>query len=220
MSAVSVSAAAAVADCVAFVSGLAAALGDDIDLVPLLHDLVAPQLELAVGDAFAGLDVVLVAVPGAHEMRFGVRKVHPLRGLIRHDPLFDLGDDQPLAGRPALVQAVVAVGVELAAVLEHADLGVADEHDAAIPVPEFRCLSDKLFGHGYPAPPVTSSVAGTAAQARSELCDVILHPLWRRQHASDASAGLHASFRGPSAAREPGIQRLDNGFRARAFGAP
>src|ERR1700722_15577415 len=86
-----------------------AALRDDIDLIPLLHHLVAAQLELAVGDAFAGLDVVLVAVPRADEVRLGVGEIHALRGLVGHDPLFDLGDDQPLAGRAALVQAVIAV---------------------------------------------------------------------------------------------------------------
>src|ERR1700742_4522531 len=44
-----------------------AALRDDIDVVPLLHHLVAAQLELAVGDALAGLDVVFIAVPRADE---------------------------------------------------------------------------------------------------------------------------------------------------------
>src|SRR5262252_2823899 len=47
-----------------FVAALtAAALRTDIDLVPLLDHLVFAQLELAIGDAFACLDVVLIAVP-------------------------------------------------------------------------------------------------------------------------------------------------------------
>src|SRR5215472_5356791 len=125
-----------------------AALRDDINVVSLLHHLVAPQLEPAVGDAFAGLDVVLVAVPGADEVGLGVREVEALRGLVGHDALFDLGDDQPLAGRAALVQAVIAVGVEFAAVLEHADLGVAHEHDPAVAVLELRRLANELLGHG------------------------------------------------------------------------
>src|SRR5689334_9105696 len=124
-----------------------ALLRDDIHVVSPLHDLVAAQLELAVGDAFAGLDVVLVAVPRADEVRLGVGEVEALRGLVGQDPLFDLGDDQALAGRAALVQAVIAVGVELAAVLEHADLGVADEHDAAVAVLELGCLANELLGH-------------------------------------------------------------------------
>src|SRR5262249_44292557 len=79
---------------------LAVALRDDINVVSLLHHLVASQLEPAIGDAFAGLDVVFVAVPGADEVGLGVREVEALRGLVGHDALFDLGDDQPLAGRP------------------------------------------------------------------------------------------------------------------------
>src|SRR5262249_16348990 len=122
-----------------------AVLRDDIHVVSALHSLVAAQLELAVGDALAGLDVVLVAVPRADEVGLGVGKVKALRGLVGHDPLFHLGDDQALAGRAALVQAVIAVGVEFAAVLEHTDLGVADEHDAAIAVLELGCLANELL---------------------------------------------------------------------------
>src|SRR3979411_1117132 len=108
-----------------------AALRDDINLVSLLHHLVAPQLELAVGDAFAGLDVVFVAVPRAHEMRFGIGEIQALGGLVRHDPLFHRGDDHAFAGGSALVQAIIAVGVEFAAVLEDADLGGAHDHNKA-----------------------------------------------------------------------------------------
>ena len=63
--------------------------------------------------AFAGLHVVFHAVPGTDEMHLGVGEVEPARGLVGHDPLLDLGDGQPLAGRPALMQAEIAVGVEL-----------------------------------------------------------------------------------------------------------
>src|SRR4051812_2555135 len=124
-----------------------AALRDDIDLVSLLHHLVAPQLELAVGDAFAGLDVVFVAVPRAYEMRFGVGEIKTPGGLVRHDAFFHRGDDHAFAGRSALMQAIIAVGVELAAVLEDADLGIAHEHDPAVAILEFRGFTNKLFGH-------------------------------------------------------------------------
>ena len=69
-------------------------------------------------------------------------------------PLFDLGDGQALAGRPALVQAVIAVGVELAVVAKDADLVIADEYDPAVAILEFRgscrqisqpCASPPLF---------------------------------------------------------------------------
>src|SRR4051794_39791385 len=69
-----------------------AALRGDIDVIPFLHDFVLAQPHLAVGNAFPGLHVVFHAVPGADEMQLGVREVKPARGLVRHDPLFDLGD--------------------------------------------------------------------------------------------------------------------------------
>src|SRR5258708_3553260 len=126
----------------------AAALGDDINSVLLLDHLVLAQLELAVGHAFAGLHVVLVAVPGTDEMHLGVREIHPARGLVRHDPLFDLGDGQALAGRSALMQAEIAVGEELSLVPEHADLVVADKNDASVAL-----LALPAFTHPLSRPP-------------------------------------------------------------------
>src|SRR5262249_14080150 len=93
---------------------LAAALGDDIKLVSLFHQLVFPQLQLPVGDALAGLHVVFHAVPGADEMHLGVREIESLRCLVGTQPLLDLGDGKALAGGAALMQAEIAVGVELA----------------------------------------------------------------------------------------------------------
>src|SRR5437868_4320722 len=46
----------------------AAALGEDINLIPFFDHFVFAQLELAVRHALAGLHVVLVAVPGTHEV--------------------------------------------------------------------------------------------------------------------------------------------------------
>src|SRR5262249_185506 len=54
-------------------AGLVAALGDDIDLVSLLHHRVFPQLHPAVGDTLARLHVVFHAVPRAHEMHLALR---------------------------------------------------------------------------------------------------------------------------------------------------
>src|SRR5258708_37054195 len=66
-----------------FAAGFAATLATaglraDINLVPLLDHFVFAQLELAVGDAFPGLDIVFVAVPRAHEMQFGVGEIQAL----------------------------------------------------------------------------------------------------------------------------------------------
>src|SRR5260221_7429333 len=119
----------------------------DINLVPLLDHFVLTQLELAVRDAFTGLDIVLVAMPRAHEMEFGVRKIQALRGLVGHDAFFHFGDRQPLAGRSPLVQAVVAIRIEGAMFPEYADFLVADEHDATVAVLELRNLADKFLSH-------------------------------------------------------------------------
>src|SRR5689334_6637137 len=61
-------------------TGLAAALRDDIDVVPALHDLEGAQLLLPIADELARLDVVLVAMPGAHEVPLGVGKIQAARG--------------------------------------------------------------------------------------------------------------------------------------------
>src|SRR5215203_1003282 len=55
-------------------AGLAATLGDDIQLVPFFQHLVFFQLHLPVGNALAGLHVVFHAVPGADEVHLGRRE--------------------------------------------------------------------------------------------------------------------------------------------------
>src|SRR5580704_10114302 len=131
----------------AFATILAARLGDDIKILAFLHGLVLLQLHLAVADALAGLHVVFHAVPRTDEVHlvFGEEQAH--RGLVGAKPLLDLGDGQALAGRAALVQAEIAVGVEFAFVAEHADLVVADEHDPPVAILEFRKLCDEFFRH-------------------------------------------------------------------------
>src|SRR5262245_21636305 len=70
--------------------GAAAVLRDDIDVVSFLHDLILAQLEAPVGDAFAGLHVVLVAVPGTDEVQLFFGEIEPARGLVGHEALFNL----------------------------------------------------------------------------------------------------------------------------------
>src|SRR6202161_255516 len=131
----------------AFATIFAARLGDDIKILAFLHGLVLFQLHLAVADAFAGLHVVFHAVPRTDEVHLVFREEQAHRGLVGAQPLLDLGDGQALAGRAALVQAEIAIGVEFALVAEHADLIVADEDDPPIAVLEFRKLCDEFFRH-------------------------------------------------------------------------
>src|SRR5579864_6296399 len=125
----------------------AARLGDDIKVLSFLHGLVFLQLQLAVGDALAGLHVVFHAMPRADEVHLVFREIEAHRGLVGPQPLLDLGDGQALTGRAALVQAEIRVGVELALVPEYADLVVADEDDAAVAVLELFKLCHEFFGH-------------------------------------------------------------------------
>src|SRR5262245_13744448 len=128
-------------------AALAAALRADIDVIPFVHDLVAAQLHLAVGDAFPSLHVVFHAVPGADEVHLGFGEIEAARGLVGHDAFFDLGDSEALAGRSPLVQAEVRIGVVFTLLLEHADLVLAHEHDPAIAVFHLRRLCHELLGH-------------------------------------------------------------------------
>src|ERR1700739_3824493 len=149
----------------AFATIFAARLGADIKVLAFLHGFVFLQLHLAVADALAGLHVVFHAVPRADEVHlvFGEEQAH--RGLVGTQPLLDLGDGQAFAGRAALVQAEIAVGVEFAFVAEHADLIVADEHDPPVAILEFRKLCDEFFRHlPFPStfPPADPPPAGAA----------------------------------------------------------
>src|SRR5271166_3803512 len=115
-------------------ASLVARLGEDIYLVSLLHDLVLFQFHAPVADAFAGLHIVFHAVPGADKVHLAVREEQPHGGLVRAKPLLDFGNGKPFAGRPALMQAKITVGVELALVPKHADLVVADKNDPALSI--------------------------------------------------------------------------------------
>ena len=85
-------------------------------------------------------------------MHFGLGKVESLRGLVGQQPFLDLGDGEALARRAALVQAEIAVGVELPLVSEYADLVVSSEDDSAVAVLELSGLSDVLLGHAAMPP--------------------------------------------------------------------
>src|SRR5262249_1725684 len=126
-------------------------LGDDINLVPLLDYLVFAQLELAVRNTFTGLHVVFIAMPGADEVHLAVGEIEPLRGLVRQQSLLDLRNRKTFAGGTALVEAKIAVGVELPFMPEHADLIVAGENDSAIAVLELAEFTDELLGHAAPS---------------------------------------------------------------------
>src|SRR6516165_2647761 len=128
-------------------ASLAARLGEDIDLVSLLYDLIFLQFQTAVGHAFAGLHIIFHAMPRADEIHVGLGEIKTHRGLVRPQPLLDARDGEPLAGRSALVQTEIRIGVKRALVAEHADLVVADKNDAALSVLEVGKFGDEFFRH-------------------------------------------------------------------------
>jgi hypothetical protein len=77
-----------------------------------------------------------------------VREGLALIGLVRCDDVHDLVDQHALAGRPARMNAVVAVGVVGPALAEDADLLPAVDHDAPVAVLELGRLGDEAFRHG------------------------------------------------------------------------
>src|SRR5262249_61747380 len=95
--------------------GGVATSGNDIDVLAAAHDRKRFELEAAVRRAFAGHDIVLIAVPGAHEMRLGRGKPLAVPGAVRAEHVLDLVPDDGLARGAGLVDGLVVVCVEDAA---------------------------------------------------------------------------------------------------------
>src|SRR5262245_26584722 len=132
--------------------GRRCALGNDVNLVAFFPNFVFPQLQPAIRGALARLHVVFIAMPWADEMHLGFGELQTARGPVGQDHLLDLGDGDPLASRPALVQADVAVGIKLPFMPEDTDLPVADKDNAAVTVLEFREFTDELLSHASRSP--------------------------------------------------------------------
>ena len=122
------------------------ALGDDIDFVAILQHLAFSKLHLAIRYALASLHVVFQ--PWAKTKCISVSEKW-LRGFVRRNRSSTLAR-QAFAGRAALMQAEITVGVELALVAEYTDLLLANKHDPAIAILEFGDFGDKFFSHGMP----------------------------------------------------------------------
>src|ERR1700732_61363 len=108
--------------------------GNDIDVLAAPHHRKRLELQPPVRRAFAGHDVVFVAVPGADEMRLGLGEPLPVPGAVGPQHVLDLVHDDALARRAALMDAQVLVGVEAALPVEHADLDPVVGDDAPVAV--------------------------------------------------------------------------------------
>src|SRR5262245_42266107 len=136
-------------------------LNDDQDIVAAPDDVELFQPQPSVADAFAGLQLVFITVPRADEMNL-VRERLALVGAVRRNHVDHAVDHEPLAGRPAGMDAGVAVGEVSAVLVEHADFRVSSDDDAAIAVLHLGRLGHEAFRHGG------SSLARTLAWRR---CD-------------------------------------------------
>src|SRR5262245_34155072 len=115
-------------------AGWSSTSADDLDASLALHDIVIAHAQPWVGRAFAGLELVFPAVPRADDVRLVVVVFLRHERLVGGVDVDDLAPDDALAGRAALVQAMVAVGVEGAGVAVDPDLDLALADDADIAV--------------------------------------------------------------------------------------
>src|SRR5205085_4909397 len=80
-------------------------------------------------------------------MHLRIGEAQAARGLVGHDLLFHLRDDQTFAGGTALMHARIRIRKELIIVLEDADLGRTQKYDSTIAVPEIAAAADLLLLH-------------------------------------------------------------------------
>src|SRR5262244_2529915 len=128
-----------------------ASLNDDEDSVAAPNDVELFQSQPSVADAFAGLQLVFITVPRADEMNL-VRERLALISAVRRDHVDHAVDHEPLAGRPAGMDASVAVGEVGAVLVEHADFRVSSNDDATIAVLHLGRLGHEAFRHGGQLP--------------------------------------------------------------------
>ena len=96
---------------------------------------------------YAVRQVELVAVPGTDDVHVGLVEGLAVEDAVLVDQFLHLRHAQALAGRAALVRAVVAVGVVLAAVADDADLDLAGMHDPHPALGDIAVAANQHFGH-------------------------------------------------------------------------
>src|SRR5437588_7172948 len=145
--------------------------GNDIDVLAAAHDRKRFELEPPVRRAFAGRDVVFVAVPRTDEMRLGRGEALAMPSAVGAEHVLDLVHDDALARGTALVNAQVLVGVVAALPVEHADLHPVVGDDAPVAVGELGGLGDEHVRHGSSVVcGVTANLAQKPRKHHPDLC--------------------------------------------------
>src|SRR5262249_516552 len=109
------------------------ALRHDENIFPAPDHFVFAQPELAVADAFAGFELVFVAVPRPNEIHIVTERL-ALKGAVGRNDTPHPVDQQPFTSRPARMQAIIAVGIEGAVLEEPPDLVAAGGDDPPVAV--------------------------------------------------------------------------------------
>ena len=99
-------------------------------------------------------------MPWADDVRFVLVVGLAEEAAVRSEQVDDLISDDALAGGAALVQAVIAVGVERAGMAIDADLGAVLADDANIAIFHLEVFTDEYLRH--PVCPVPKIVVSTA----------------------------------------------------------
>src|SRR3954470_7244226 len=123
----------------------------DIDLSIAFDHVELLQPQPQVGDVVAVRQVELIAVPRTDDVHVGFVEGLAVEDAVLVDEFFHLRHAQALAGRAALVRAIVPVGVILALVADDPDLEFAGPHDAHPALGHFAVPAHQHFGH-RPAP--------------------------------------------------------------------
>src|SRR5215813_5441221 len=167
--------------------------GDDVEIGAAAHDLIRSEPQRAVACTFAGLDVVLVAMPGADEVCFVGGELLAEPGLVGAEHVLDLVHDHALAAGAALVEAEILISVELALPVEHSDLAAVVKHDAAVAFGEVLDLLDEHFRHVSFHPPCIRHVPQRATLARRDAAGASAFVLGTTLPSEKAKTTLFAS---------------------------
>src|SRR4029079_16071670 len=119
----------------------------DIDRSVSFDDIELLQTNGAIADVDAVLEMELVRVPRADDMHVLAIVILAQDGAIGPEHVEHLRHQHAFAHRPALVRAVIAVGVILAIVANDSNLEGPDRHDPRPALGNLAVLADQYFRH-------------------------------------------------------------------------
>jgi hypothetical protein len=116
------------------VSGVEDVLGDDINVISLAFNFIAPELKARICYAMARLHVIFITMPWAHKIHVFFGEKEPYGGFIRPQMLFNPCYRQSLACRATLMQTEIAIGIIFAIMPKYTHLVVTYFDDLSIAI--------------------------------------------------------------------------------------